>query len=153
MSSSQKTSFASERTHCVLRDCRSIVCNNLAVMAGIRVSFSTALQPHCRLDTRHQFSCAGICAGARRPVPISSVAHHTTAQFTYFAAAVTPDVAEEGASQTSEHTNNRATTQHSSGASHVESCYPTKTINCSDGTLPFGLSSRLDSRQCCTCQS
>ncbi|KAL0046293.1 hypothetical protein WJX82_008304 [Trebouxia sp. C0006] len=97
------------------------------------MSIRTALQPHCRLHPRHQFSCAGLCAGARPAVPISSFAQRTTAQSTCFAAVVAPDVAEESASaQTAEHTNNRATTQQSSGASHVESCYPTKTINCSD---------------------
>ncbi|DBB15447.1 TPA: hypothetical protein ACH3X3_003674 [Trebouxia sp. C0006] len=102
-------------------------------MTGMKMSIRTALQPHCRLHPRHQFSCAGLCAGARPAVPISSFAQRTTAQSTCFAAVVAPDVAEESASaQTAEHTNNRATTQQSSGASHVESCYPTKTINCSD---------------------
>lgn len=112
-------------------------------MAGMKMSLSTALQPHCRLNTRHQFSCVGLSAGARRPVPVFTFAQHITAQSTCFAATVALDVAEEGASpQTSEQINNRATTQQSSGASHIKPCYPTKTINCSDGTLPSRPSSR-----------
>lgn len=148
MSNSQQTSFVSWRTHCAFGDFGFLVCRTLAVMAGMKMSVCTALQPQCRLNPRHQFTCAGLCAGASRPFPIHSFAQRTTAQSTCFAAAVASEVAGEDASpQTSEHTNNRATTQQSSGASHVRPCYPTKTINCSDGTLPASLSSRRCSQQ------
>ena len=55
----------------------------------------------------------------------------------FSAATVSPDVAKEGASsrQSYEQSNNKVTTQRSTGASHVEPCYPEKTINCSDGLL------------------
>ena len=52
------------------------------------------------------------------------------------AATVSPDVAEENApSNGCYEQSNKATTQQSTGASHVKPCYPEKTINCSDGAL------------------
>ena len=53
-----------------------------------------------------------------------------------FAATASPDVvAETAPSSASYEQSNKATTQQSTGASHVKPCYPERTINCSDGAL------------------
>ena len=59
-----------------------------------------------------------------------------------FAATVLPDVAEESASSSKsyEQSNNKATIQQSTGASHIQPCYPEKTINCSNGVLGAAVS-------------
>ena len=107
-------------------------------MAALNCSASTVLRPHCRFSRTIHFSRVGVCAGARRRSCTPVSAQRINAGAADFAATVAPDVAEEGASpQSPEQVNNRATKQQSSGASHVKPCYPTKTINCSDGMLLF----------------
>lgn len=109
----------------------------------MRVTSHAAWQARCLLQVsssdqlrRNVRSCP-----ARRRSHSHLTSSSANAHSASFAATVSPDVAKESASSNKsyEHSNNKATTQQSTGASHIKPCYPEKTINCSDGVLDLAV--------------
>ena len=107
--------------------------------SAVHVSSRAAVQARCpvQVESFDQLRRTVRPCSARRysdsPLTRRSASVHSAS----FAATVSPDVAEESASSSRsyEQSNNKATTQQSTGASHVKPCYPDKTINCSNGNL------------------
>ena len=107
--------------------------------SAMHVSSHAAAQARCpvRVLNTDQFRRTIRSCSARRRSDNSLTSCSASVHSASFAATVSPDVAEESASPSKsyEQSNNKATTQQSTGASHVKSCYPEKTINCSNGNL------------------
>ena len=110
----------------------------------MHVSSFAAVQAPCPVQVsssdrfrRNVRSCPASRRGGSHLTFSSAHAHYAS-----FAATVSPEVAEESASSSKsyEQGNNKATTQQSTGASHIRPCYPDKTINCSDGVLDTAVS-------------
>ena len=104
-------------------------------MNVLHVSGNTALRARNILNKADQHTCSPRIRSARHCSVAPQAISSTRAQDGAFAATVSPDVADESSSSSEayEQGNSKATTQQSSGASHIKPCYPEKTINCSDG--------------------
>ena len=118
---------------------QSISVDLLVMMHASQLSCNAASRPQCRLRKTPQFSRTDLPTCAQRPtggrlIPQSTCVNAISA---CFAAAVAPELADEHAAAPSDNASNKSKKQQSSAASHVKPCYPTKTINCSDGEGPL----------------